>query len=244
MNVAIVDDSLIDRQHLYHGLERYCREHKVHMKIEQFDNGTDFLNTFNANVYNLVFLDIFLNEIDGMQVAKSIFDQDPQCLIIFTTSSKEHAVTAFRLHALDYLLKPFSYDYLEEAMLRYERASKRFEHYIELKEGRHYTRILLSDIIYTDYYNHYIQIHTPYRTVRSYMSFKDFSPMLEAYPQFLCCYRNCMVNLDHIASMDVNDFVLTNGERIPILRARRKEIRQAYANYIFTYVTEGDKHES
>ena len=146
MNVAIVDDSLIDRQHLYHGLERYCREHKVHMKIEQFDNGTDFLNTFNANVYNLVFLDIFLNEIDGMQVAKSIFDQDPQCLIIFTTSSKEHAVTAFRLHALDYLLKPFSYEYLEEAMLRYERASKRFEHYIELKEGRHYTRILLSFI--------------------------------------------------------------------------------------------------
>lgn len=244
MNVAIVDDSLIDRQHLYHSLERYCHEHKVHMKIEQFDNGTNFLNTFNANVYNLIFLDIFLNEIDGLQVAKFIFDQDPQCLIIFTTSSKEHAVTAFRLHALDYLLKPFSYEYLEEAMQRYERASKRFEHYIELKEGRHYTRVLLSDIIYTDYYNHYIQIHTPDRIVRSYMSFKDFSPMLESYPQFLCCYRNCMVNLDHIASMDVNDFLLTNGERIPILRARRKEIRQAYANYIFTYVIEGDKHES
>ena len=87
MNVAIVDDSLIDRQHLYHGLERYCREHKVHMKIEQFDNGTDFLNTFNANVYNLVFLDIFLNEIDGMQVAKSIFDQDPQLSLIHILAS-------------------------------------------------------------------------------------------------------------------------------------------------------------
>lgn len=244
MNVAIVDDSLIDRQHLYRSLERYCQEHKVHMKVEQFCKGTDFLNTFNANVYNLVFLDIFLNEIDGIEIAKTIQEQDPKCLIIFTTSSKEHAVTAFRLHALDYLLKPYAYEHLAEAMLRYENASKRFEHYIELKEGRHHTRILLSDIIYTDYYNHYIQIHTPSRIIRSYMSFKDFAPMLEDYPQFLCCYRNCMVNMDYIVYMDANDFVLTSGERIPILRARRKEIRQSYANYIFTYVTEGDKNET
>ena len=95
MNVAIVDDSLIDRQHLYHSLERYCREHKVHMKIEQFDNGTNFLNTFNANVYNLIFLDIFLNEIDGLQVAKFIFDQDPQCLIYLQLPAKSTQLRLF-----------------------------------------------------------------------------------------------------------------------------------------------------
>lgn len=72
------------------------------------------------------------------------------------------------------------------------------------------------------------------------MSFADFSPMLEPYPQFLWCYRNCMVNMDYIKSMDDKDFILKNDERIPISRARKSEVRQAYANYVFDYITESN----
>ncbi len=215
MNIAFVDDSLVDRQYLQKNVERYCFEHKVHMQMNTYDNGTGFLKGFAAGTYDLVLLDIFMDETSGIHIAEKVRQIDDKCLIIFTTSSQEHAVIAFRLHALDYLLKPFTYGQLEESLSRCQKAPKRFSHYIELKEGRHYTRILITDIIYTDYYNHYIQVHTPRNVIRSYMSFPDFAPMPDKYPQFLWCYRNCMVNMDYIKSMDSKD-ILATEERIPL----------------------------
>ncbi len=239
MRVAIVDDSLTDIQLLFDNICRYCQEHKVHMQIDKFSNEALFLHSFKNSPYDLIFLDIYMQQATGIQIAKKVQEINPRCQIVFTTTSKEHAVKAFRLHALDYLVKPYTYSQLEDALNHFEHLSRKFTHYIELKEGRHFTRILISDIIYTDYYNHYIQVHTTSNIVRSYMPFDNFAPMLEPYPQFLWCYRNCMVNMDYIESLDDKDFILKNEERIPISKARKKEIVQAYADYVFDYVNGG-----
>lgn len=239
MNIALVDDSLSDRQFLYNNIQQYCQTHKVHAQVSIFENGAAFLHSLQKISYDIAFLDIYMGDSNGLQLAERLKDRNPQCQIIFCTTSGEHAVKAFRVNALDYLVKPYTYELLEEAMERCQHVLQRFAHYIELKEGRNYTRILISDIIYTDYYNHYIQVHTGQRTVRSYMPFADFAPMLEPYPQFLCCYRNCMVNMDYIESMDEKDFILKNQERIPISRGRKNEIIQSYADYVFDYVNGG-----
>ena len=159
--------------------------------------------------------------------------------IIFTTASKEYAVKAFKVRALDYLVKPYKYEELESALDHFEEVYDKFIHYIELKEGRQYTRILIGDIMYVDYHNHYIQVHTTSNVVRSYMPFDKFSPMLKPYRQFLWCYRNCMVNMDYIDFLEDKDFVLTDGKRIPISRAMHNEVTQTYANYMFEYVSKG-----
>lgn len=239
MHIAIVDDCQSDIDALHDGVCQYCRQHKIHMKIHKFSNEALFLHSAKEVSYSLVFLDIYMQQTTGLVIAKKLRDLTPDCQIVFTTASKEHAVNAFRLQALDYLVKPINYSDLNETMTRYQNTVAKFCHYIELKEGRHFTRVLISDIIYTDYSNHYIQVHTPSCVVRSYMSFDEFSPMLESYPQFLWCYRNCMVNMDYIEAMEAKDFVLKNDERIPIATARKKEIRQAYANYIFDYINGG-----
>lgn len=136
-------------------------------------------------------------------------------------------------------MKPYTYAQFEDALDRYENTVNKFTHYIELKEGYLMTRILISDIMYVDYHNHYIQVHTPSKVVRSYMFFAAFSPMLSPYKQFLWCYRNCMVNMDYIDTWEGNDFILKNGERLLISKSQKREIIQAYANYIFDYVNGG-----
>ena len=233
MTIALVDDSAADIEVLYDYISRYCRERNVHICVKKFTDETAFLASMDGTAYSLVFLDIYMQHITGIQVAEKIRKLSPKCQIIFTTNSTEHAVKAFRLHALDYLVKPYSYSCLADALDRFDTIASKFSHYIELKEGRHYTRILISDIMYTDYRNHYIQVHTASCVIRSYMSFNDFMPMLSSYPQFLWCYRNCMVNMDYIDSFDDKDFILKNTERFPIAKARRQEILQAYANYVF-----------
>lgn len=239
MTIAVIDDSSKDISLLYEYICRYCNEHKIHATIKTFTSERDFLGAFKTEKYDLVFLDIFMQDLSGIQVAKEVKRLNPRCQIIFSTSSKEHAVKAFRLHALDYLLKPYTYAQLEDALNCFESAAARFSHYIELKEGRFMTRILVTDIMYVDYYNHYIQVHTPSKVVRSYMSFGDFSPMLSGYGQFLWCYRNCMVNMDFVDTWEDNDFILKNGERLPIFKSQKREIIQAYANYIFDYINGG-----
>lgn len=236
MRIAIVDDSLSDIQYLYENIRKYCQEHQVHMTIEPFHNESRFLSSLKEHSYDLVILDIYMKQINGDYIASLVRRHYPNCQIIFTTASREHAVKAFRLHALDYLVKPYSYADLSEALDHFEKIFQSFIHYIELKEARQYTRILINDIVFTDYYNHYIQVHTTSNVVRSYMSFDAFSPMLKPYPQFLWCYRNCMVNMDYIESLEGGDFLLKTGVCIPISKGKHQEVTQAYANYMFDYV--------
>lgn len=239
MTAALVDDSSKDIELLYRDLSRYCEEHSIHMHIEKFENGDTFLKSMEHTAYNLVFLDIYMGRTTGIQIARQIHELDSKCQIIFITTSEEHAVSAYRVHALDYLVKPYSYSNLEDALKRFEQLSARFTHYIELKEGRYYTRVLLPDIMYTDYSNHYIQVHTTSCIIRSYMSFDTFFPMLSPHTNFLWCYRNCMVNMDYIESFAQKEFILKNGEHIPISAARRQEIIQRYADYIFDHCSKG-----
>lgn len=239
MQVAIVDDSAADIEYLYDNICRYCREHKVHIQIERYDNEQEFLSGLKEKAYDLVILDIYMNRINGDRIAEFVRDKYPKCQIIFITASRDYAVKAFKVRALDYLVKPYKYEELESALDRFEEVYDKFIHYIELKEGRQYTRIVITDIMYVDYHNHYIQVHTTSNVVRSYMPFDKFAPMLQPYHQFLWCYRNCMVNMDYIDSLEDKDFVLTDGKRIPISRALYQEVTQSYANYMFEYVSRG-----
>lgn len=76
--------------------------------------------------------------------------------------------------------------------------------------------------MYTDYYNHYIQIHTPNRMIKTYMSFAEFSPLLLKYKQFISPYRNCMINMDYVQQMDDHDFLMKDQVQIPINRAAQR----------------------
>lgn len=233
MNIAIIDDSNQDRVQLHDHVDNYCRNSHLNVDIRLFSDSEDFLKIWSAGTFDLIFIDIFMGEINGISLAEIIRQTDQNCLIIFSTSSSDYAVYSYRLRAFDYLVKPYSYELLAEAMRNCFKIIQCSSYYIEIKESRTMVRILINDIIFADYYNHYILIHTHNRVVKSYMRFQDFAPSLLYYPQFLNCYRNCIVNMDRVASLEKNDFLMDNGERIPIARDNRREIRQLYADYEF-----------
>lgn len=239
LNIAIVDDLYADRHFLADLISRYCRQNRIVVQTALFESGETFLARFTRGHFDIIFLDIYMNGIDGMQTAKEIRSIDPDCLLVFATTSERHAVSSFRVRAFDYLVKPYSYEQFEEVMRLCDAAFAKQARYIEVKEGRTLQKILLKDIVYTDYYNHYIQIHTKTQVIRTYISFRDFAPLLLKYPQFFCCYRNCIVNMDEVRLLDEKDFVMENGERVPISRSQRNEIRQQYADYIFETLNGG-----
>lgn len=239
MNIAIVDDLQMDRQILQGFISRYCLENRICFSSREFESGEALLTVFEQKKFDVIFLDIYMNGIDGIETAQRIRKIDDSCLLIFTTTSRQHAVKSYRVRAFDYIVKPYDYAQFEEVMGLLKNALMKWANYIEVKEGRTTIKILLRDIIYTDYNNHYIQIHTKERMIKTYMNFSSFSQMLEPYKNFMCCYRNCMINMDQVGSIDARDFVMKNGERVPIAKLKRTEIRQQFADYMFHKLDKG-----
>ena len=239
MNIAIIEDSGQELSLLERCLQSYLSSRQVYRVIDTYTSGEAFLENSPSKSYDLVFLDILMEGISGIEVARKIRETDSECLLIFISSSKEYALQGFEVRAFDYLLKPLSEERFQKTMDLCQNELAKHIRYIEVKESRTLVKIPLNEIIYTDYYNHYIQIHTAARLIRSYQQFDVFSPLLLCYPQFLCCYRNCIVNMDHVDSVDKHDFVMENGERVPITRGNRNSIYQQYADYQFLKINGG-----
>ncbi|MHC1715326.1 MAG: LytR/AlgR family response regulator transcription factor [Acidaminococcaceae bacterium] len=232
MQIAIVDDLKSERDLLSNYLVRYCKENSISLNLVNFACGEEILAAKTTS-FDIIFLDIYMPGLSGLETASEIRKLDANCLLVFSTTSSDFAVKSFRVRAFDYLVKPYKYEQLAEIMTLAEKALNKSSRYIEVKESREMVKILIRDILYADYDNHYIQIHTKENIIKTYLSFQDFSPLLLKYPQFLNCYRNCIINMDSVDSLHDNDFVLTNGERLPITREKRLEIRQLYADYAF-----------
>lgn len=237
MKIAIIDDMAADCQQIYDYVIKYCKSEHIHVLVDTYESGRKFLSSFEEGKYNLIFLDIYLNNLNGIEIATELRKIDDKCLIVFSTSSQAHAIKGYRVRAFDYLVKPHTYSSFRETMSLCAKALQDYSEYIEVKEGREYTKIFIEDIIYTDYHNHYVQIHTAHSVIRSYMPFPVFQEMLQDYPQFICCYRNCLVNMSKVDELDDCTFVMKNGEQVPISKKKKNEIRQIYADYVFSCIS-------
>ena len=238
IRIAIVDDLDQDRAKLAHYLEKYKKEKDLEIAIDMFASGTDFLESFNKGLYTLVFLDIFMDGENGIGVAHKIRETDNQVTLVFTTITPNFALEGSGVRAYDYILKPLPYQAVEKVLSETFYKNNLLLPYIEVKENRCRVKILVDDILYVDTDNHYLLIHTAHRTVRTYMRFRDFYPMLENYEQFLCCYRNIVINMNHVKEMKDKDFVMSNDDHIPIKRNAKQELRQKYTDFMFFKTTD------
>lgn len=233
LKIAIVDNHTSDLQHLVDLIHHYQKDHLADINYDIYYSSTDFLKDFVKDSYHLIFLNVFLENNKGIELSHQIRIIDPNVRLVFTAETAEFALDGYEVHAYAYLLRPVSYSFVERIIATTVFDLNLETPYINVKENRCNIKVLLEDIIYVDVDNHYLQIHTPYRTIRTYMRFRDFEPLLSKYPQFLCCYRNVLVNMDHIELTEDMDFKMDNGDFVPIRRNAKQEMRQKYADYLF-----------
>ncbi|MEG1577815.1 MAG: LytTR family DNA-binding domain-containing protein [Oscillospiraceae bacterium] len=239
MNIAIVEDDAADREYLLDCLAIHADDTKVAMSISSFENATVFLESGSPGRYDLIFLDIYMGNVTGMELAQKLRDAHVSSQIVFVTTSVSHAVTSYEVAATYYLLKPYDYEQFFKMMQTVYSRRKVDEPTIGVKVGHDLETLPLSAIRYVDYADHYVQIHTNTKLMRSYMPFAELEEQLRSFPQFLTCYRNVIVNMDRIEKLEGDHFELEQGESIPISRNRVREMREAYTGYIFFRMKRG-----
>ncbi|MEG2002656.1 MAG: LytTR family DNA-binding domain-containing protein, partial [Clostridia bacterium] len=209
----------------------------LEINVNTFENGELFIKSNIVADCDVVFLDIFMDEMNGIEVARLIRQTNTKCLIVFVSTSNSFAVESYGVQATDYLLKPYDYQQFEKVMDKVNGDVSQKSVYFTLKNKSEDHRILLSSIIYIDYFNHYVKVHTDDGVVKSYLvTFDEVQKTLSVYKNIIWCYRNILVNMDKIAKTDDFYFILSNGENIPINRDKVKEIKNEYRSYLFKQI--------
>ena len=202
---------------LHQFLRRYEQSHNVELNLETAADGAELLAMWRPGRWDLIFLDIFMPLIDGVEAARRLRKVDGKCEIVFATTSREHGMEGYELHAMDYLTKPIAQQDVDEVMDWYlrERAEQRGELHLRTQEGEEIVRTL--DIRYIETRGHTCVIHMPNQHLTVRRSIDELSAGLD--DSFFRCHKSFLVNFAHVTEIDRNMFLLDSGDSVPISAA-------------------------
>lgn len=95
MKLAIVDDNKLEQELIFNTLRTYEHERNISLDISSYSDGNPFLNTYVSGDFDLIFMDIYLNELNGIDIVRKIRQMDSKVMIVFLTTSKEHMFSGF-----------------------------------------------------------------------------------------------------------------------------------------------------
>ncbi len=233
MRIAIVDDIESERQQLKELIQVQLNACSLHANFFEYENGEAFLEVAKQEAFTLVFLDIYMTGETGVEIAKQLRAFDSNCVLIFTTTSTDHALEGYRVRALHYLVKPYS---TEEFNTLFHEIIERLpisDRYIEVKIVGGIERLRFSEILYAEHYQHQIHITTVHgNTIVTRQTFSAFKKNLED-ERFFSCNRGAIVNLEHATDFDGVAFVMKDGANISVSRDLIKTARFTFGDYLF-----------
>lgn len=173
MRIAIVDDLAAERTLMKERLVRQLGLRGAQAEILEFDSGEAFLAARQKQRFTAVFLDIYMPGRSGMDVARELRKKDADCILVFTTTSTDHALEGFQVRALHYLVKPFSENELSGLLDEMLKRLPQQEKFLDIKVSGSDIRLCCSDIVYAEHFAHIINIHTVAgKTLATRQSFK------------------------------------------------------------------------
>lgn len=235
MRVALVDDTPEELQILSDILDKELPQAEVSM----FSSGERFLKDWEHNTYDLILLDIYMEELLGVDVARKVRETDFDVRIVFCTTSNEFASESYEVGANYYLQKPVSASSFQRMLKMIRLDDYEINRFITLSDGQ---KIVLRNITYTEYYNHTIIIHSKKRAdLQTRMSQMEWEAQLAEYNFLYNCSKGLVVNFHEVEKTEDGMFILKNGEQIPISRRKAKDALEAYAHFRFEEMRKGGK---
>lgn len=224
MKIAICDDEPSDL-----GILRsLVRQYDAKLDVSEFPSAKSLLEAYEQSFFDLVFLDIEMNEPNGFEIAQILMQRSDKPLIVFVSNSSEYTLRGYGI-AFRYLKKPISYDSMSHVL------GLAIEHIVPQKititvKGQ--TMLLsVQEIYYVEVINHNIEIHTKSGLISFRGQLKDIEAALPK-TGFAKPHNSYIVNLAEVRSMDTKNLDLMDGTVIPISQRNRKAFEKALFQFI------------
>lgn len=230
VNIAVVEDDKNEASMLLDCLERYKQEKESDYAVEYFGSAVSFLE--KASFFDLVFMDIMMPHMTGMEAAVCMRKSNSRTLLIFITHTAQFAIRGYEVDALDYVMKPVSYERVTMKLgkaLRILQASKGIMLSINDLSGTVY--ISSDEVYYIDVRGHKRTFHTQKGDYCDYGSLTDIEAQLKTY-NFMRCNACFLLNPNYIHKINGYIVKMANGDELKISQPKRKAFVDNYTNYL------------
>ncbi|MBO4989795.1 MAG: response regulator transcription factor [Clostridia bacterium] len=229
MRIALVDDNGEFREGMRSFAKRYEKETGRSVEIDCFCDGMDFLEKY-YNGYDLVFLDIEMPYLNGIEVAKKLREKDEIVTLIFMTNMPQYAINGYEVNAIDYVIKPVSYFTFKaktDKAVRYREKNTDYDFTVSNRDG--IERLQTSSVYYVEVMNHSLLFHTAKGVIEASGSLNKIEETLAGHSFFRCnaCY---LVNLRFVEGFSDGSIRIA-GDSLPVSRSRKKAFLEALVAY-------------
>lgn len=231
MKICICDDDL----HIHEEIKQFIGEFFAETDMPEIlccNSGEELLSLYSeSKEYDIIFLDIEMAEINGIETAQEIRKFSPDAIIIFVSSHKNYVFDAFRCEALHFLVKPIDKAEFEDVFNRAMNKYRSTRNFLPLQWQNTRMNIRTSDILYVEGYRRHLKIHTANE------SFEASGNITAAYEKlrehgFLLIHQGYIVNMQYIKRFNATDVVLENGAEVMMSARRRADALLVYNSFV------------
>lgn len=233
--IAVCEDEPEHQEKISAFLKKYGVINCCDFEICFFSTAADFWNHYQPVFFNIVFLDIYLDNDNGIEIGTKLRNLGEDCQMVFITSSRDFAIEGFELKARHYIIKPIAEAKIFEALNRCLAALTEDIKAIRIPNGKLEVTVRLKDIIYVEVFNKVSVIHTIDGEINTYEPLSKLEKQLGG-PPFLRCHRCSIINMNYVEDYTTTDFIMKNGDSVGIARSNSVTVRQQYLDYVFTKV--------
>lgn len=226
IKVAIVEDEDMWAKTLSEFLERYQNENSdIRFSIQRYCDGDEIAENYSGE-YDIIFMDIEMQFMNGMEAAESIRLRDSSVEIIFVTNMAKYAIEGYKVRAMDYVLKPIQYNVFSESLKRaIHEVKKHEEKYVCINQKDGVLKVGISEIRYIESHGHRLTFHLEKDFVETtVLSIKQMEEALKN-DGFFRCNSGCLVNLKYVKGFKDGE-VFIDEDRISVSRSKKQEFME------------------
>ena len=230
MKIAIIDNSEKDIG-LFTSLAGQLTS-RLHYELDilTYKSGEDFLKVYTPVTFDIVFMEMDMDGMNGIEVAKELRKIDFYTLIVFLTGTEDAALLAAPLHIFDYIIKPCTYDRLRFVLEESKKILPEHKNDLIFVCGKRTVKLKFSDIIYIESNNNNTIFTMNNGMLKYRIFFSKISELLTCH-HFLICTRGVALNMDYITNYDQETFQMADGRKFPIRRRDRTQIIDTFKQY-------------
>lgn len=231
--IAICDDLESEQISLARMVQSYARAHQLTVRLRFFSSGESLLDALKGQEpIHLLFLDIYMPGLSGVETARRIRASGSELAIIFATTSQDHGLDSFDVQASDYLVKPFREEDVTASLDWFFSHLPAPLRLLSIYSEGEWQNIPLSSIYYIDVYDHQSRIHTAQGVIVARRGLDDLESAIDSR-DFLRCHRSFLVNLNHVEGIESSDFRMEDQTLVPISAANAARIRSQFIDWTY-----------
>lgn len=231
VSIAIIEDNDRDAKALEDCLARFQNEEGQTFKVTRFRDGMELIDGKRFD-FDILYMDIEMPLLGGMETAESLRNAGCRATLVFVTNMAQYAIHGYRVEAADFVLKPIRYASFATMLKKLlSRMPKEEGSEIALFSNKGVKKVSLNTVRYIESEGHKLTFHTETDVIEDWGSMKKVLAALPA-DRFVRCNNSYIIHLGYVKEIKVQSVLLDNGDELIVSRNRRKELLDAYRDYL------------